>query len=188
MGTLSDRNTTFDALKHAPWNSIEPRSANMAVGDINSNKRGSGARANGNKLPMDLIPVSVWRKAWRDELSTVNLMDVMHALEAWQRGENKALDTNLATYDLGGACRVLEYGSKKFAAWNWAKGMQWSVPLGCALRHIRAHLDNEEYDEESGLPHLDHVLCNIIMLDHFLKAYPEGDDRPIFDEDMEGNV
>ena len=180
MTTLSSRNTPFEETHSNQWK--------MTVGDVGSNKRGSGARANGDKLPMDLIPVSVWRKAWRDELDTMYLMDVMYALEAWQQGENNALDAVLTTYDLGGACRVLEYGSKKYAAWNWAKGMQWSVPLGCALRHIRAHLDNEEYDEESGLPHLDHVLCNIIMLDHFITAYPEGDDRPIFDEDKEGNV
>jgi hypothetical protein len=158
----------------------------MAVGDINSNAKGSGARANGDKVPMDLIPVSVWRSKWRSAMSQnvdgEALMDVMFALQRWQEGEDEPLSSVLAYHDLDGACRVFEYGAKKYAAWNWAKGMQWSVPLGCALRHMQAVLDGELLDDESGLPHIDHVFSNLIMLDYFETIYPEGDDRPIFEE------
>jgi hypothetical protein len=110
------------------------------------------------------------------------LMDVMFALQRWQEGEDEPLSSVLAYHDLDGACRVFEYGAKKYAAWNWAKGMQWSVPLGCALRHMQAVLDGELLDDESGLPHIDHVFSNLIMLDYFEIHYPEGDDRPIFEE------
>lgn len=74
--------------------------------------------------------------------------------------------------------RVWEYGSRKYAAYNWAKGMPWSVPLACALRHLSAWQRGEDLDEESGLPHLAHVACNIRMLTLYSKTYPEGDDRP----------
>jgi len=74
--------------------------------------------------------------------------------------------------------RVWSYGERKYAAWNWAKGMPWSVPLACALRHISAWQRGEENDEESGLPHLAHAMCNLRMLMLYSKTYPEGDDRP----------
>lgn len=74
--------------------------------------------------------------------------------------------------------RVWGYGKQKYAAWNWAKGMAWSVPLACALRHLAAWQRGEDTDPESGLPHLAHVACNIRMLTLYSKTYPEGDDRP----------
>ena len=177
--------TTFGPLKHAAWH--KPNDLyDMAVGDINSNAKGSGARANGDKVPMDLIPVSVWRNKWRTAMTqsvdSEQLMDIMYALEKWQEGEYKPLDAVLSFNCLEGACRVFAYGAGKYAAWNWAKGMAWSVPLGCALRHMQAVLDGEFIDDESGLPHIDHVFSNLVMLDYFETHYPEGDDRPIFEE------
>ena len=193
--------TTFGPLKHAPWHrpndTVEltergeeavrfAEAYDMAVGDINSNAKGSGARANGDKVPMDLIPVSVWRNKWRiamtQSVDSEQLLDIMYALQKWQEGEYKPLDKVLSFNCLEGACRVFAYGAGKYAAWNWAKGMAWSVPLGCALRHMQAVLDGEFIDDESGLPHIDHVFSNIVMLDYFEKHYPEGDDRPIFEE------
>ena len=156
----------------------------MAVGDVTSKARGSGARANGNKAPLDLIPVSVWRNNWRNRMkNSAAVMDIMYALEAFQGGDANALSTYLKKVDLTGSVNVFEYGARKYAAWNWAKGMPWSVPLGCALRHIDADLSGELYDSESGETHLAHAISNVVMLDYFLKTYPEGDDRPIFDKE-----
>lgn len=75
--------------------------------------------------------------------------------------------------------RVWEYGAKKYAAWNWAKGMPWSVPYSCMVRHARAWWWNgERNDPESGYSHLAHIICNVMMLMHFETKYKEGDDRP----------
>ena len=74
--------------------------------------------------------------------------------------------------------KVWEYGKAKYAAWNWAKGMSWSVPYACALRHLSAWQRGEEIDPESGQSHLAHVMCNIRMLMLYSKTYKEGDDRP----------
>jgi hypothetical protein len=110
----------------------------MAVGDVNSNEKGSGARYNDGKADLSLIPMCT----------------------------------------LEDEAKVWMYGKQKYAAWNWAKGMDWSVPLACALRHISAWQRGEEVDAESGLPHLAHAMCNLRMLTLYSKTYPEGDDRP----------
>ena len=75
--------------------------------------------------------------------------------------------------------KVWMYGKNKYAAWNWAKGMAWSIPLACALRHLAAWQRGEENDPESGLPHLAHAMCNLRMLTLYSKTFKEGDDRPV---------
>ena len=74
--------------------------------------------------------------------------------------------------------RVWMYGAKKYKSWNWAKGMDWSIPYACAMRHLAAWQRGEEVDEESGLPHLAHAMCNLRMLTLYSKTYKEGDNRP----------
>lgn len=110
----------------------------MAIGDINSDAKGSGARYNTNKPDLSLIPL----QTLHDE------------------------------------AKVWAYGAQKYAAWNWAKGMPWSVPFACAMRHLSAWQSGEDIDKESGLPHLAHVMCNIRMLTLYAETYREGDDRP----------
>jgi hypothetical protein len=74
--------------------------------------------------------------------------------------------------------RVFDYGRKKYADWNWAKGMKWSVPFACVMRHLAAWQRGEDDDAESGLPHLGHVMCNLVMLSTYAQTYRDGDDRP----------
>jgi len=100
------------------------------------------------------------------------------------KGSGARYNTGKADLSLIPLCTLEEeahvwaYGKKKYAAWNWAKGMDWSVPLGCALRHLSSWQRGEDIDPESGQPHLAHVMCNIRMLMLYAKTYPEGDDRP----------
>lgn len=74
--------------------------------------------------------------------------------------------------------RVWEYGKRKYSAWNWTKGMPWSVPYACLMRHMSAWQRGEENDAESGLPHLAHAMCNLRMLTLYASNYTDGDDRP----------
>jgi hypothetical protein len=100
------------------------------------------------------------------------------------KGSGARYNTGKADLSLIPLCTLEEeahvwaYGKQKYAAWNWAKGMDWSVPLGCALRHLSSWQKGEDIDPESGQPHLAHVMCNIRMLMLYSKTYPEGDDRP----------
>lgn len=62
--------------------------------------------------------------------------------------------------------RVAEFGAKKYAAWNWSKGLPRVQILSSLLRHSFAYLRGEERDKESGLMHTDHILWNAVTLVH----------------------
>lgn len=83
---------------------------------------------------------------------------------------------------LEGAAKVFQQATVRsvnpYPAWNWAKGMRWSVPYACALRHLAAYYRGEDSDIDSGELHIDHAICNLLMLKHYYAAFPEGDDRP----------
>lgn len=74
--------------------------------------------------------------------------------------------------------RVWEHGAKKYARNNWMKGMDWSIPLACALRHLAKWQEGEDLDSESNLPHLAHAMCNLRMLTLYADVFPAGDNRP----------
>lgn len=59
---------------------------------------------------------------------------------------------------------VFTYGAKKYGAFNYRKGMSWSRLIGAALRHLFAFARGENKDPESGLLHLAHCACCILML------------------------
>lgn len=74
---------------------------------------------------------------------------------------------------------VLGYGAKKYGDKNWLGGIQWTKLYGSALRHLIAWRGGTDLDAESGLPHLAHALCNIMMLVHYTEhnCYRGFDDR-----------
>lgn len=84
----------------------------------------------------------------------------------------------IPTHLLNSTAAVFGYGANKYAAWNWTKGMPWSKPIGCMKRHLAAIERGEDIDPESGLPHIGHLICNALMLEHYYSCYREGDDRP----------
>ena len=96
-----------------------------------------------------------------------------------RKNKGKAPVSLLPLVLLMGVVRVLEFGANKYAPYNWSKGMQWSVCMDCALRHlIKWWWCGEENDEETGESHLDHAIANLIFLRHYVSTYKEGDDRP----------
>jgi hypothetical protein len=116
----------------------------MAVGDVNSDQKGSGARYNDGKVQYHYTP--------------------LHLLD--------------------GVNRVWTIGAKKYKEWNWTKGMAWTHPYNSMQRHMSAWFRGEDRDPETGESHLDHAICNLLMLKHYETHYVEGDDRPkmIFNE------
>lgn len=64
-----------------------------------------------------------------------------------------------------GIVDVLTFGARKYAPNGWR-----SVPdareryFAALMRHLVAWRNGETCDEDSGLPHLDHVLCNAVFL------------------------
>lgn len=159
----------------------EPHMNPAGIGDINSDAKGSGARFNNGKPDLSLIPLTMLAATYSDDLGMRPEAKALECLGLFQAThETQWLDLALeALGDGWTACaHVFTYGKKKYAAWNWAKGMPWSVPLACAARHLVAILNGEFDDSESSKPHLGHVFCNIVMLKQYVKTYTEGNDLP----------
>ena len=62
--------------------------------------------------------------------------------------------------------RVLEFGANKYDKDNWKKGFDKDKLCESLLRHVFAILDGEMIDDESGLPHTGHILCNAMFLSY----------------------
>lgn len=63
--------------------------------------------------------------------------------------------------------KVLEYGAKKYAPFNWMKGLNRKEILESMQRHLAALIDGEEIDSESGISHMGHVMCNGMFYNYF---------------------
>jgi len=81
---------------------------------------------------------------------------------------------------LEGIALVLDYGLAKYAERNWERGMLFSRMYGSVLRHLTmAWWNGNDIDDESGLHHLDHALCDLAFLVTWIKReMTEWDDRP----------
>lgn len=156
---------------------LKSRGLSVAVGDVNSDARGSGARYNAGKPPLGLVPVRDWIDVFKEcEGCTEEILEVLLYLSDIQEGNAEAAFFPIHPNRMVMAARVFEYGAIKYAEWNWTKGMPWSIPIDCALRHLYAKLvKGEQDDPESGLPHMGHVYCNLVMLKWFIENYPEGE-------------
>jgi hypothetical protein len=158
----------------------------MALGDVTSNERGSGARYNDGKPDMSLIPLAIVAQSYiHDPLATDNETTLAYALlhlGTFQvTGNVASLDNaiRLMGFAWFDCAKVLAIGAKKYAPWNWAKGMSWAATIACAGRHALKVLELEEQnDDETGETHYGHFLCNLVFLRTFVDTFPEGNDLP----------
>lgn len=197
-----------ESMQFADGHGASHAPSDVAVGDLNSAARGTGARKNSGKPDWSQLPLwAIWPivEAYvrGDDVPGILPVALRHMTD-WQRGDNAALEKAgavvlrlLAIHDKRASgvlvpvlerekwpsrafihvVRVLEFGAKKYAKGNWAKGMSWSVCYSCVLSHLTKALEGEQRDEESGELHLAHALCNIVFLLGYRDLFPEGDDR-----------
>lgn len=85
---------------------------------------------------------------------------------------------------LEGTAKVLQFGRDKYtkitgkdASHNWKLGMPWSKVIGSILRHLFAIMRGEDIDSDSGLPHVDHLGCEIMFLQSYMAQGIGEDDR-----------
>lgn len=175
-----------------------------AIGDVNSTERGSGARDNAGKPDWSLMPVRQLRAIVRHRHIIAELNDfgavgigMLSALADFQESPSEKsahrllicsvamlwaeLPGKVLTEALVPVVRVWEHGQKEYAAWNWMKGMAWSIPVACILRHWAAIENGESLDTKvngSGQLHSAHIVCNAMMLNHYVPHFPEGNDMP----------
>lgn len=74
---------------------------------------------------------------------------------------------------------VYAYGAAKYAPRNWETGLAWGRLLAAALRHLAAWARGIELDDESGLPHLAHAMCCLLMLRASVLRGIGTDDRAV---------
>ena len=78
--------------------------------------------------------------------------------------------------------RVLTFGAQKYHQRNFmvAPGMAWGRVYDSCLGHLLKFWAGEWLDEESGEPHIAHILCNLQFLwtYHQHPQYRLSDDRP----------
>lgn len=84
--------------------------------------------------------------------------------------------------------KVCMYGALKYGKWNWRLGMQWSQVLDSNQRHIDDWWEGQNLDHESKLHHLDHAICDLIILRWYTRHYQKGDDRPLITGDNKENL
>lgn len=77
-----------------------------------------------------------------------------------------------------GEAAVWTKGAEKYAPGNWLKGMSWSASSDSILRHLTAFLNGEDIDRETGLPHVDHLVCCAKILSNSFHTRKDLDDRP----------
>lgn len=73
--------------------------------------------------------------------------------------------------------KVFDFGASKYSRDNWKLGTDWHEFYGSALRHIFAWWDGENLDQESGLNHLAHAICNLTFLIYYQQHGVGIDDR-----------
>lgn len=89
---------------------------------------------------------------------------------------------------------VMTYGADKYEAYNWAKGLNHSRLMDATLRHLYSHMNGDDLDEETNLPHLAHAAASILMLLETFLNRPDLDDiksrrfLPPKQEDLSGDL
>ena len=115
MGTNSDRNIGgpgYDAVISAYRNVEElmggqkydapSLNTDVAVGELGTMEKGSGARKNSGKPQLDLIPMHIWRSIWSKRGGDLSLEEeaLIDCLCRWQGGETPALSEFLSIFAL----------------------------------------------------------------------------------------
>lgn len=94
------------------------------------------------------------------------------------KADQGKLQWNLVPLEyLEGMVRVLMHGASKYSKHQWRRGMPWTQPYEALLRHLVAWQAGEDIDPESGLPHLDHAMCELLFLIAFTVDFPDNDNR-----------
>lgn len=148
---------------------------------------GKGLRYNEGKAPLDFLPAEIlglYFDVVKAPESTTPV-DFMHMLHAFETDEvDAAYFLSFLTYeDLEGAARVFQYVTtrevKPYPAWNWTRGMAWSIPNGCIKRHALEIESGHNVDPETGFQHRFHIACNVIMLAYYVLHGIGKDDRMV---------
>ncbi len=145
------------------------------------------ARFNDGKPQLSYVDFSLWFELpWDDvDPELKRLMNLASNLcfleEKTPQHDNalKMLQRYALRYDPNGwdhMVKVLEYGAEKYERNNWRKPGDKCKIIDSLLRHLKCMARDEYTDADSGLPHIGHVLCNVMFYTYQLvnEGEPEG--------------
>lgn len=99
--------------------------------------------------------------------------------EGLRKNDGKTRYDLIPTSLLKGTADVFEFGMRKYLAWNWCRGMNFSKVIASMKRHLAAIETGEDNDPETHLRHVSHIICNCLMLEHYMnQGWASLDDRP----------
>lgn len=115
----------------------------------------------------------------------VEFEDLMHqktcnkckSTKGYKKDGGKPRPALMGVKALLGLSKVLAFGAAKYDDDNWRHGMAWRRVADALLRHLLAWLGGEDVDPDSGLPHIDHLLCNAMFLSEYYHTKTGVDDR-----------
>lgn len=100
--------------------------------------------------------------------------------EAGIKHDDKKLPMELLAPDaIEGLVAVLKFGAFKYTRRNWEGGLAWGRLVGAILRHTFTFLAGKDLDEETGLPIVDHILCEAMFLSAMFRRRKDLDNRPV---------
>lgn len=114
-------------------------------------------------------------------MSTAKNLDVeirITSATGGQKGQKKARLGALDPATLRTVAEVAGFGAEKYDAFNFLKGYDWSLSYDALQRHLMSFWDDEDLDQESGLPHLAHAAWHCLTLLAFQQRMLGTDDRP----------
>jgi len=175
----------------------ESTMTDTGIGSLESQEKGSAARKNAGKPTWSSLPlqqVADLMLAMTRTQPAFGLSALTAALGAFQAegthyrafdvlelGTRYLMQATGTNFD-GAMCQVIkvwELGEKKYARYNWMKGMPWTETINSAQRHVMHMFNGEQIDKDSGEHHAAHFICNAMMMLHFVQYYPEGNDLPV---------
>lgn len=91
--------------------------------------------------------------------------------------EGKPKYSDLPVKTLRSVTKAFNYGAKKYAKYNYTKGLEYTRYYDACLRHLEAWREFEDIDVESGNHHIDHAIASLMMLRENLHLNTGTDDR-----------
>ena len=129
----------------------------------------SGLKFDTNKPQFHLLPRAYLVHLSGDKLAGDQMLD-------WWYEGNSALAKPVRITD---TLPVLAFGAQKYGLYNFASGILYSRIFDAYIRHRIFYPDR--LDEETGLPHDHHAMCNVLFAQHYELVGLDGgefDDRP----------
>lgn len=124
------------------------------------------------KLPWDLLPFKATEGMLRVLLYGQRKYSVCRDCGS-RIYSNPRLDGDPPRKD----CPKCNSTNLELGAHNWRKGFKWTRLLAAAFRHLSAVAQSVDIDDESGLYHVDHLLCMAAFLSEHMQSKLGEDDR-----------